>query len=208
MTKFKRSLVSLAVLLISTHASAALYDRGNGLIYDDVLNVTWLHDADFGAGSSSDDGTSISDRRFTHASALAWAQQLVYLGHNNWRLPNVFYSIDGEVLGGEMNHLMYETLGWVASNSYPDIYIDATTGQERSIAATSFAWYAQAKPNPYYTYTFQSNYQEVGFQPTIGTNASAWAVADGDIGAVPIPAAAWLFGSALMGLGALKRKKA
>ncbi|WP_279246039.1 VPLPA-CTERM sorting domain-containing protein [Candidatus Litorirhabdus singularis] len=33
------------------------------------------------------------------------------------------------------------------------------------------------------------------------------AVQTGDIAAVPIPAAVWLFGSALLGLGAIKRKK-
>jgi hypothetical protein len=35
----------------------------------------------------------------------------------------------------------------------------------------------------------------------------AWAVRDGDIGAVPIPAAAWLFGSGLLGLIGVARKK-
>jgi hypothetical protein len=29
-----------------------------------------------------------------------------------------------------------------------------------------------------------------------------------DVSAVPVPAAAWLFGSALLGLGAVKRRKA
>ena len=37
----------------------------------------------------------------------------------------------------------------------------------------------------------------------------AWAVQSGDIGAVPIPAATWLFGSGLIGLiGVARRKKA
>ena len=35
----------------------------------------------------------------------------------------------------------------------------------------------------------------------------AWAVADGDIGAVPVPAAVWLFGSGLIGLVGLARRK-
>ena len=37
------------LLLISTslHSQAALYDRGNGLIYDDVLDITWLQDANY-----------------------------------------------------------------------------------------------------------------------------------------------------------------
>ncbi len=35
----------------------------------------------------------------------------------------------------------------------------------------------------------------------------AWAVHSGDVAAIPLPAAAWLFGSALLGLGAVKRRK-
>ena len=40
-----RSLIFL--LLLSFNATAALYDRGNGLIYDDVLDITWLQDANY-----------------------------------------------------------------------------------------------------------------------------------------------------------------
>ena len=36
-----------------------------------------------------------------------------------------------------------------------------------------------------------------------GTSGTSWSVAS-----VPLPAAAWLFGSALLGLGVIKRKKA
>ena len=39
--------------------------------------------------------------------------------------------------------------------------------------------------------------------------AGAWAVQSGDVGAVPVPAAVWLFGSGLLGLvGVARRKKA
>ena len=46
-------------LAVSTTANAALVDRGGGLIYDDVLNVTWLQNANAALGSSYDniDGT-------------------------------------------------------------------------------------------------------------------------------------------------------
>jgi hypothetical protein len=33
--------------LVSGAAQAALHDRGGGLVYDDVLNVTWLADANY-----------------------------------------------------------------------------------------------------------------------------------------------------------------
>jgi len=42
-----------------------------------------------------------------------------------------------------------------------------------------------------------------------GNSIKAWAVADGDINAVPVPAAVWLFGSGFLGLvGVARRKKA
>ena len=46
--------VLLVSLLLSqffvSPALAALIDRGGGLIYDTVLDVTWLQDANYGAG--------------------------------------------------------------------------------------------------------------------------------------------------------------
>lgn len=48
-----------------------------------------------------------------------------------------------------------------------------------------------------------------GYQDAINIDSSlyAWAVRDGDVSAVPVPAAAWLFGSALLTLAGIKRKK-
>ncbi len=56
---------------------AALYDRGNGMIYDDNLNVTWL-DAING--------------KMTWADANNWVNQLnlfSYGGYSDWRLPKL-----------------------------------------------------------------------------------------------------------------------
>lgn len=42
----KRGKILLAAcLLISLNAEAALYDRGNGLVYDSDQNITWIKDA-------------------------------------------------------------------------------------------------------------------------------------------------------------------
>lgn len=41
-------------LCVSGVAQAALYDRGGGLIYDSVLDVTWLQDANYAATELSD----------------------------------------------------------------------------------------------------------------------------------------------------------
>jgi hypothetical protein len=62
--------------LTSTPAHAGLIDLGNGLIYDPILDITWLQDANLGAGSTFDDGLSASDGRMTWDNAVAWAASL------------------------------------------------------------------------------------------------------------------------------------
>lgn len=63
---------------------AALIDRGNGLIYDDVLNVTWVQDVALAQTLGQD-----SDGRFDWSGANAWVSQLVYAGYDDWRLPTL-----------------------------------------------------------------------------------------------------------------------
>jgi len=83
-----------AGLAFSGAAGATLIDRGGGLIYDDVLDITWLQDANLGAGSAFDDGFSTTDGRMTWQSAVAWADALVFGGFDDWRLPTLS-PIDG-----------------------------------------------------------------------------------------------------------------
>ena len=40
-------LILVAILGFSGVSNASLWDRGGGLIYDDVLNITWLQDANY-----------------------------------------------------------------------------------------------------------------------------------------------------------------
>ena len=78
------SLVGAVLLVASQSPQAALFYRGNGLIYDSVLNVTWMQDVAL-ARTVGDD----SDGLFDWFAAKAWADQLVYGGYNDWRLPTL-----------------------------------------------------------------------------------------------------------------------
>ena len=69
--------------LFTVSAQAALYDRGNGMIYDDVLEITWLQDANY-AMTSGDDADGLMDWQ----QANDWAAQLDFGGYNDWRLPS------------------------------------------------------------------------------------------------------------------------
>jgi hypothetical protein len=83
----KRGILLLAavalVVVLSGTAQATLIDRGGGLIYDTVLNITWLQDANYAMTSGYD-----ADGMMTWYEAVAWADQLVYGGYGDWRLPH------------------------------------------------------------------------------------------------------------------------
>jgi len=129
-----RILVLAAAMGLSGAGQAALHDRGSGLIYDDVLNITWLQDANYAktslySGATSSIFWSGTPGAMTWENAKNWADQLVYGGYSDWRLPSVMpvngsefnydYSSDGTTDVGfnntsansELAHLFYVTLG-------------------------------------------------------------------------------------------------
>lgn len=92
--------ITLAASFVSGIAHAALHDRGGGLIYDDVLNITWLQNANYGAGSTYDDanayfGNTTTDGLMNWQNAADWAANLSYydnvrgVTYTDWRLPTV-----------------------------------------------------------------------------------------------------------------------
>ena len=83
-------LVAGLTFSLSGGASAALFDRGGGLIYDSTLNVTWLQDANYSKTSGYDD---VGDLDWQPAQD--WAANLSYYDSvrgvtwDDWRLPKV-----------------------------------------------------------------------------------------------------------------------
>lgn len=211
---------------MATQAQAALIDRGAGLIYDTVLDVTWLGDANYAYTSGYD-----ADGMMNSADANAWADQLVYGGFDDWRLPfnpqfdptcDTSRTVNGIALdigfgcsGSEYGHLFYEDLGGTAfspiSNSAdPDLALFSNL-QDYSGSEywASTAEYWSAELNDFYTiyhhFHFSDGYQRY-FDPTV--EMYAMAVRDGDVlTAVPLPAAVWLFGSGIMFLLGLVHKR-
>ena len=92
-------------LTVSVHAT--LYDRGGGLIYDDVLDITWLQDGNY-AMTSGDD----ADGRMTWSVANSWANSLEYAGYTDWYLPWASTAIGYNItVGNPLGHLYYDELG-------------------------------------------------------------------------------------------------
>jgi hypothetical protein len=202
--------LAACLFVVSSSSHAALYDRGNGLIYDDVLNITWMQDANYAQTSGYD-----ANGRMEWETANTWADQLSYGGYDDWRLPSAgnALTIDYFVTTGELGHMFYNNLGNTAGYSILGnvSFTDATPGggTESFLNVQSwFYWLAEEYAyNDEIAWTF---YTDSGLQTPDYKSVSnySWAVRDGDVSTVPVPAAAWLFGSALLGLGVIKRRKA
>lgn len=122
---------ALTVMMgVSGVSHAALYDRGNGMIYDSVQNITWLKDANYAATQFAETGGTKGDQdgMMTWSEAQAWVGALEYGGYDDWRLPafkipgdqlNKSYSYDGTTDRGynvdtshsEFAYLWFEILG-------------------------------------------------------------------------------------------------
>jgi hypothetical protein len=82
--------LAAAALLATAPAQAALHDRGNGLIYDDVLNLTWMQDANLAASEQFDTAGINLDGTMELATARRWVSAMNaanYKGYSDWMLP-------------------------------------------------------------------------------------------------------------------------
>lgn len=180
-------LIILIIFLgFSFSAYATLYDRGGGLIYCDTLNVTWLQDVMYARTS----GYITDGRTMNWYEANTWVDNLVYYDKvrdttwNDWRLPSAG---DNPQVGynhtdSEMGHMYYNELGNTGpalSNIGPFINLEPftyRTGTEIHPTYLREAWV-------FSMYGGHENY--------VGHNEHqrAWAVRNGDVGAVtnPVP---------------------
>lgn len=150
-------------IILAAPSRAALHDRGGGLLYDDVLDVTWLQDANF-AKTSGYHPTG----KMSWADANKWVSALVYhdparkVDHAGWRLPKVDpvdgrtfnhqFRLDGTTDEGynivssrsEFSYMYYVNLGlngwWTKDGKHP-----ATFGVMKSWTAV---WSGQADVGP------------------------------------------------------------
>jgi len=208
-SKFFAASSLIAVLSIPTIANAALVSRLGGLAYYDTeSDLTWLADANYAMTSGYD-----TDGLMNWAGASTWAANLNIAGVAGWRLPDTLQpdpscsnqDINGST-GSEMGDLFYNVLGGVAHISISATHnanYDLFSNIQSSVYWTSTESVYHSS-NYYYAFISSDNHQGIGYSPHAH---HAWAVYDGDIGAVPVPGAVWLFGSGLIGLIGFARRK-
>ncbi len=210
---------SLAVGLSSAFSHSALHYRGGGMIYDDVLDVTWLEDARYAVTQGVPCSLCTTDvpRRAGQLSwedATNWVENLVYEGFDDWRLPSLYSPPPFDShndWNSELRHMFFTNL------THQSQYIDGTTGETRTIKNHGQGldyWFAESRdhatrPNWYFETLSLQSAPEGFTHATDGSTVGlyAWAVRDGDVTAIPVPATAWLFGTALLGMTTVRHRK-
>jgi hypothetical protein len=209
-----------AWVLLSGVAQASLVDRGGGLIYDTTLNVTWLQNANYGAGSvydHFDDPNPIyrswdTDGLMSWASATSWADTLVFhdsvrnVDYGDWRLPTSLVlgsvCVQYNCKNSEMGHLFFVDLENKAiygerGNYQPD-YGLINAGPFFNLQSGVYWSSTLHDSSDAYSFYMQSGYQVANETNYWGVGSYAMAVRDGDVFAAPEPQSIALV---LIGLG-------
>jgi len=196
---------------ITVSASAALVSRlGGQAAYDTALDITWVTDASLSGSWGWD-------------NQVGWARGLStanYLGFDGWRLASMSVAA-GHPVGtatsvvdcrsatelacrdNELGYMYYQNLG---GSFLDELTGNQTVGDVTLMNIQSLYWSGtEFDSNEAWLFSFNGGAQGLNDKHI---NRYGWAVVDGDV-FIPIPPAIWLFGSGLLGLvGIAKRKKA
>jgi len=85
---------AVVLVVLAGTAQAGLVNRNGGMIYDTTRNITWLADMNYAKTSGYTGNDVLVDGRMRWNAATAWADNLVYGGFDDWRLPTLNTSFD------------------------------------------------------------------------------------------------------------------
>jgi len=218
--------LTILLSILSLNINAALVERLGGLAYYDTeADLTWLADANYAMTSGYD-----VDGRMFWADANAWAAGLTVDGVGGWRLPdtidvgndgatytNVYQGVDygyNITTHSEMSNMFYNVLGntarydtsGAATGCTAPNYCLTNTGPFSNLQSSDYWSATEYAPDTDFAWFFvmDGGRQDLNLKVS---NFYAWAVQSGDVSAVPIPPAVFLFGSGLLGLIGMARRK-
>jgi hypothetical protein len=212
--------VGLTLLGVGT-SQAALIDRGGGLIYDDVLNVTWLQDTQWAVTSGFKPYA-----RMDWVEAHEWAAGLQYFDSvrgtvwDDWRLPstvNSFDSLGFDPTGAssELSYMYYVNLGFQANWAHDPAAPNPSSDNYNPFVNLAFRGYWSDTLSPSRDTVAWLTHYHFGSNEfsDIGDGNYVWAVRDGDVAAlpsqsVPEPGTLALLGFGLIGASLARRRKA
>jgi hypothetical protein len=187
--KFLLRAVACLFFCVSLHSFGALSGRdfdGNidtfEAFYDEMLDITWLADANYAQTSGYD-----VDGKMSWAQAKTWAASLALGEYTDWRLPTI--NTPDSACSIQNGDVSYGT--GCETGEFSSLYNMAIASTVFSNLQTGYYWSETPTGNSFFTYRLS-----IGHQGFAGTAANyAWAVHDGDIGAtaVPLPAGNFLF---------------
>ena len=175
-------LLTAAVLAfgVSFGAQASLTSSGPLTVYDSLQDLTWTKDANLNGARN-------------WSTALAWADNLDYAGYTDWVLPTIT----------QLTNQFSTNLAEAAGSSIADSHnANFDLFKNFQYYYWSGSGYAPTPGNAWYFSTVSGN--ESNAVKTV--EFYVWAVRPGDVAAVPVPGAFWLFGTAMVGLMGLKRR--
>ena len=200
--------VLLFLVFASGAAQASLIDRGGGFIYDDVLDITWTQDANI-------NGYNTWDNQVAWAAGLSIVDTRPGAGgvtYSDWRLPTTLQpdaSCDSQLDPGGSFPLQGYGTGCTGSEMGHLFNVDGISSSSMGLftnVQSSYYWSGtEYAPDTSYAWYFLFDVGDQDYFVSKFSGFYAWAVRDGDVAAVPLPAAVWLFGTALMGLLGMRR---
>lgn len=155
--------------------------------------------------------------------ALFWIDSMntaSYLGASDWRLPSTLVpdpsctNFDGtprtdsqgyDCAGSELGHLFYTEFNATRDTSVMSTGDSAALARFTNIQSKDYWSGTESGSNPDLAWDFDFSQGTQSAIHKVNDLSIAWAVHPGNISFVPIPASAWLFGSALGMLGWVRR---